>query len=477
MPGLSRQGAVIACVLMAGGVSLLALAVRAEPRATEAGFWFEAVNYASPRLGSAITPGDLEAIEDVARSELARAFEGLHVTVSDRRDARYRVRVVQDLRDLRSRRIIRVAGESRAVSGFGGQGAVSFTFLASGAIAYAPDDAGRASMLEAIGRGIGRAAVHEFTHQFLPTAPIHDGTDIGSYEYESAARREQYFGELHWGLARPLLERRLQVQRNTPAVERSIRDADERAVRDADDALTAAVDRGDATAIARALDYDDFSWITPAGVKLSRTAVVASPPRSAFVGVSDAKAEARRLGTHVVVVQRHSDKTHAMHVWVRRDVGWRLLHVNEVIEGDRVVYGGTMIGAANCINPCKVVPFEPANQVERAVIEAWQAQQSGPEQWAAHIPEDNIARTSNGTYTKADRVAVQRRQIEAGTVVAPSPLTWARIWEFGDSALMIALQPRAVGKPFWGSRVFERRDGTWMMAESYQTSIEDHPPY
>jgi hypothetical protein len=54
----------------------------------------------------------------------------------------------------------------------------------------------------------------------------------------------------------------------------------------------------------------------------------------------------------------------------------------------------------------------------------------------------------NGTYTKADRVAVQLQQIQAGTIVAPSPLTWARIWEFGDSALMIALQPRAVGQPF-----------------------------
>jgi hypothetical protein len=179
----------------------------------------------------------------------------------------------------------------------------------------------------------------------------------------------------------------------------------------------------------------------------------------------------------MVAVQRHGGNAHAMHVWVRRTGGWRLLHVSEVIEGERVVYGGTMIGAANCINPCKAVPFVPANDVERAVIEAWQAQQSGPGPWAAHVPDDNVARTSNGTYTKADRIAVQRQQAQAGAIVAPSPLTWARIWEFGDAALMIALQPRAVGKPFWGSRVFELRNGTWMMAESYQTSIEDHPPY
>ena len=86
---------------------------------------------------------------------------------------------------------------------------MSFTFLASGAVGYAPSNADRASMIEAIGRGIGRSAVHEFTHQLLPTAPIHDSTDAQSYEYASAARSEQYYGELRWNLAWPLLQQRL----------------------------------------------------------------------------------------------------------------------------------------------------------------------------------------------------------------------------------------------------------------------------
>lgn len=57
--------------------------------------------------------------------------------------------------------------------------------------------------------GIGRATVHEFVHQLLPTASIHDSTDVQSYEYASAARREQYFGEMHWDLAWPLLQERI----------------------------------------------------------------------------------------------------------------------------------------------------------------------------------------------------------------------------------------------------------------------------
>ena len=208
-PHLSSQGIVIACVVLAGGASYWLLVERSEPRVADAGFWFEDVNYASPRLGAPITSAEIETIARVARSELAKAFHGLPITLSDRRDATYRVRVVQRLRDQRLRRDLEVAGESRAVAGFGGQGAVSFAFLASGAVAYAPDDASRTSIIEAIGRGIGRTAVHEFTHQLLPTAPIHDRADAQSYENESAARSEQYYGELRWNLAWPLLQQRL----------------------------------------------------------------------------------------------------------------------------------------------------------------------------------------------------------------------------------------------------------------------------
>ena len=54
--------------------------------------------------------------------------------------------------------------------------------------------------------GIGRTAAHELAHLLLPQAPIHDSTDIHSYEFDSAARREQDDGEMHWALARPWLE-------------------------------------------------------------------------------------------------------------------------------------------------------------------------------------------------------------------------------------------------------------------------------
>jgi hypothetical protein len=203
-----KQVAVVA-VLVAAAVAYAVATAPTRPAAVEVGIWFEEVAFDSSRLGSPLTSVEIAQVESVARAELREAFRGLSIVVSDRRDARYTLQVVQEVRDLRFRRPVGVAGQSRGIAGFGGSGSVSFDFLANGAMAWAPDDADRAELVAAIGRGIGRTAVHEFTHQILPRAPIHDSRDDQSYEFQSAARRAQYFGPMHWDLAWPLLHRKL----------------------------------------------------------------------------------------------------------------------------------------------------------------------------------------------------------------------------------------------------------------------------
>jgi len=195
-------------VLVAAGASVWLLAESRGPRVAAAGFWFEPVTFQSARLGGPISPTDLHTISSIARAEIVHAFAGLNVTVSDRRDAAYRVQVVQEVRDPRTKRHMNVAGQSRGVPGVGGFGTVNFSFFASGAMVYTPDTATRDALVEAIGRGIGRGAVHELTHQLLPKAPLHAGRDIQSYEYYSGARPEQFYGHMRWGVARPLLQER-----------------------------------------------------------------------------------------------------------------------------------------------------------------------------------------------------------------------------------------------------------------------------
>jgi hypothetical protein len=175
------------------------------------GFWFETVTYQSSRFGGSLSAYDLRLIDRVARSEIVTAFAGLRVDLTERHDARYRLRVVQQLNDPRFRGSVAVAGASRAVSMFAGDGAVNFSMLAAYAESYAPADADRAAIVAAMGRGIGRAAVHEFVHQLIGSGEFDGTKDASTYEYGSAARKEQYYGPLHWGPTRSVLEHRLGI--------------------------------------------------------------------------------------------------------------------------------------------------------------------------------------------------------------------------------------------------------------------------
>ena len=208
-------------LLIAAGAAVIvtvALWARTEPpgqRVTHGSFIFDQVSYASSLLGGAISANDMATIETVARAELAAAFQGLRIAITDRRDARYHVRVVQELLLPMTTRKIYVAGSSHAVAGFGGSGAVSFSYYASGALVYAPPHATRSELIDAIGRGLGRGAAHEFAHQLLSGHALHHTSDQGSYEYYAASRTQQYYGPMHWDTAGPVLAKRFGRRRQT----------------------------------------------------------------------------------------------------------------------------------------------------------------------------------------------------------------------------------------------------------------------
>ena len=157
-------------------VCLLAVSACA-PRPVVFGFWMEAVTYQSPRIGEPLTVAECATISHDARSEIARAFADYDVTITDDRDARYKVAVLPTLKDELLERGGTYAGESRAIGGFGGSGAVNFEYVANGAMVLAPESAARAEVIAAIGRGVGRVAIHEFLHQLLPKSPLHDSKD------------------------------------------------------------------------------------------------------------------------------------------------------------------------------------------------------------------------------------------------------------------------------------------------------------
>jgi hypothetical protein len=56
--------------------------------------------------------------------------------------------------------------------------------------------------------------------------------------------------------------------------------------------------------------------------------------------------------------------------------------------------------------------------------------------------------------------------------IAPFPLVSARMFEFGDAMVMTSLQQPEHGLPLHVTRVWFKRNGAWLEAYSYQTTIQ-----
>lgn len=179
--------------------------------APSAGLWYDDGAFVLPhdistRLGGTLRPDEVALIKKVSSTELERAFFGLRIKVTGRRDAFWRVEVLDLVPRMGG---LPSAGQSFSLGALGGTGSVGLRTLAQSALDYAPAGTQRQGVIEGIGRGVGRAAAHEFAHQILGPAMRDNHTDPNSYEYFSADRQSQFYGELRWVSAWPLLRQKL----------------------------------------------------------------------------------------------------------------------------------------------------------------------------------------------------------------------------------------------------------------------------
>jgi hypothetical protein len=204
----ARRCSVIASLVVA---AICAAACRfSDSRWIPAAFSFDGVTPASvsvvnERLGTPLTAADLLAIESDARRELQLAFEHTRLLFTGSPKPAFRVRVVPQPEHGRS---YPVAGESRAFGGIRGTGTVNFNVVALGALAYADRTSDRDALVHAIGRGVGRTAVHEFAHQLLGPAGMDGNADPLTYEHGDL-RAEHFYAQLHWGPAAARLQQRI----------------------------------------------------------------------------------------------------------------------------------------------------------------------------------------------------------------------------------------------------------------------------
>jgi hypothetical protein len=175
----------------------------------------------------------------------------------------------------------------------------------------------------------------------------------------------------------------------------------------------------------------------------------------------------------VGLVQTNNGNLYILRIWVKRGAGRQLLIYQSVSIG---APPSAEPGTGECENPCGSVPFQPQNEDERDVIGDYQAVERAvaahnSAAWAAHIADEFFAVTSNSDHPldKAARMAGLDNQKVAG--IAPFPLVSARMFEFGDTMVMTSLQQPEKGLPLHVTRVWVKRNGTWLEAYSYQTTI------
>jgi hypothetical protein len=128
------------------------------------------------------------------------------------------------------------------------------------------------------------------------------------------------------------------------------------------------------------------------------------------------------------------------------------------------------------------VPFKPKNESEQAIIASWQALETGVTNhdsaaWAPHIADEFVMLGSSNDHplSKADRIATLNLQKQTGFGSAPAPLVSAQMFDFGDAVVMTSRHQPYAGKPVHVSRLWIKRNGQWIMAISYQTTMQAAP--
>jgi len=252
-------------------------------------------------------------------------------------------------------------------------------------------------------------------------------------------------------------------------------EADE-AVLQADRKFVQAAALQNGSLLARILD-DDFTWTDAEGRTLTTSEVLQGVPKPAL-GDETGMDLAERTYGQVGAVSASRGKVHVLRLWVQRPGGWRLLVYHEVTQLKQPPASGAS-GVKECENPCKSVPFKPANEAEAAIIASWQALETGvtghdAAAWAPHIADEFVQISSNSDHpiTRAGRMETLNKQKQSGVGSAPSPLVSAKMFDFGDAVIMTCLHQPYSGKPVHVSRLWIKRDGNWIMSISYQTTIQ-----
>jgi hypothetical protein len=241
----------------------------------------------------------------------------------------------------------------------------------------------------------------------------------------------------------------------------------------ADRAFIDAAARADKPALEKLLDAD-FTWTNYDGRTLTKAQVLRDPPKPAIANQDTAQSKEYGYG-EIGVVQANLGRTHALRVWVKRAAGWKAIVYQEVLSLDAPPSFAPGAGK-DCENPCQSVPYKPKNETERQVVIAYSKLETAATARNSAVFGTLVADEFVAVSSNSDKISDKRGRMEdfdhsKNGGVAPTPLLSARMFDFRDAVVMRSEHQPDRGKPLHVTRVWVRRNGSWVETLSYQTSV------
>jgi hypothetical protein len=257
----------------------------------------------------------------------------------------------------------------------------------------------------------------------------------------------------------------------------------EQAAKEADRAFMANLAKGDQKAIGSVLDRR-FAWSDTDGKTRNRREALKDFSALAAANQGDTDVQAHFYGRLFTVRGTH-DNARFLRVFVKRRHGWKAFMVLEtpIAASGAPASVEQAAGAGDCDNPCRTVPYVPKSEMDKAILTAWQQTKMlewkpDAAQWANFIADEFMIINNTTARDKEQRVAIAKRQQDAGTGAPGDPVVAMRIYDFGTSSAVMVSQhtPYRGGKPYTNVRIWVLRDNRWQLALSQQVAIQSAEP-
>jgi len=244
----------------------------------------------------------------------------------------------------------------------------------------------------------------------------------------------------------------------------------------ADRAFVQAAAKADKPAVEKLLDAD-FTWTSLDGKTLTRAQVLRDAPPKPAISNEDAAELKKYTYGKLGDVQVNLGRAHVLRVWAKRAGGWKAIVYQEVLSLDAPPSFAPGAGK-DCENPCKTVPYTPRNETEQQIITAYSkletaAMAHNSAVFATVVGDEFVAASSNSNKISGKRERMEDFDHSKNAGVAPTPLLSARLFDFGDAVLMTSQHQPDRGKPLHVTRIWVKRNGSWVETVSYQTSVKN----